>query len=363
MATILDDTTREADFVARYGGEEFAILLPKTSPDDARLLADRIRTQVRDIVVEAGDEFRVSASIGVADFPVCGLDAKTILGAADTALLWAKRRGRNCVLYYRDVREMMAALPTDDADERSWRNGLEVLAAAVDAKASFRERHGEAVTEMVRELAETAGLPAGDREIYEVAARLHDVGKVGIPAEILEKGDRLTDDDRRELQRHVELGVDIFTNAEAPARAHRDRAPSPRALGRAGLPRRAARRRDPAGRAPDRHLRLLPGDAVGPALPRGPDRSTRRAPRSGAARACSSTRCWPGCSSTAAAPRERPSRPTAGERADARARRPRRATRAPAGKPSRRRLTHQRPQPRRRCGAPRRRLASPPRAL
>ncbi|MGZ4199501.1 MAG: HD-GYP domain-containing protein, partial [Thermoleophilia bacterium] len=94
--------------------------------------------------------------------------------------------------------------------------GLEVLAAAVDAKASFREHHGEAVTEMVRELAETAGLPAGDREIYEVAARLHDVGKVGIPAEILEKGDRLTDDDRRDLQRHVELGVDIFTNAEAP---------------------------------------------------------------------------------------------------------------------------------------------------
>jgi diguanylate cyclase (GGDEF)-like protein len=216
VATILDDTTREADFVARYGGEEFAILLPKTSPDDARQLADRIRTQVRDIVVEVGDEFRVSASIGVADFPVCGLDAKTILGAADTALLWAKRRGRNCVRYYRDVREMMAALPTDDPDERSWRNGLEVLAAAVDAKASFREHHGEAVTEMVRELAETAGLQAGDREIYEVAARLHDVGKVGISAEILEKGDRLTDDDRRELQRHVELGVDIFTNAEAP---------------------------------------------------------------------------------------------------------------------------------------------------
>jgi diguanylate cyclase (GGDEF)-like protein/putative nucleotidyltransferase with HDIG domain len=216
VAQILADTTREADYAARYGGEEFAILLPETTPDDARLLAERIRTQVRDIVVAADDEFHVSASIGVADFPVCGLDAKTILGAADTALLWAKRRGRNCVLYYRDARAMMAASPTDDAGERSWRNGLEVLAAAVDAKASFRERHGEAVTEMVGELAETAGLPAGDREIYQVAARLHDVGKVGISAEILEKGDRLTDDDRRELQRHVELGVDIFTNAEAP---------------------------------------------------------------------------------------------------------------------------------------------------
>jgi len=216
VAKILGATTREADYAARYGGEEFAILLPKTSPADARLLADRIRARVRDIVVEPGDGFRISASIGVADFPVCGLDAKTMLGAADTALLWAKRRGRNCVLYYRDVREMMAALPTDDADERSWRNGIEVLAAAVDAKASYREHHGDAVAEMVRELAERAGLPEADREIYGVAARLHDVGKVGIRAELLEKGDRLTDDDRRELRRHVDLGVDIFTNAEAP---------------------------------------------------------------------------------------------------------------------------------------------------
>jgi diguanylate cyclase (GGDEF)-like protein/putative nucleotidyltransferase with HDIG domain len=216
VAAILRDTTREADCAARYGGDEFAVLLPQTSPADARLLAERIRTQVRDIIVQAGDGFRVSASIGVADFPACGLDAKTVLGAADTALLWAKRRGRNCVLYYRDVREMMVALPGEDGNERSWRNGLEVLAAAVDAKASFREHHGEAVTRMVGELAETAGYPAEDRETYEVAAQLHDVGKVGIAPEILEKSERLTDEERRELQRHVELGVDIFTNAEAP---------------------------------------------------------------------------------------------------------------------------------------------------
>ena len=216
VAQVLSDTTREADYAARYGGEEFAALLPKTSSEDARQLADRIRARVREIEVEQGDAFRVSASIGVADFPACGLDAKTILGAADTALLWAKRRGRNCVLYYRDVREMMEARPSDDSGERSWRNGIEVLAAAVDAKASYREHHGDAVAEMVRELGQRAGLPDADRAIYEVAARLHDVGKVGIRAELLEKGDRLSDADRSELRRHVELGVDIFTNAEAP---------------------------------------------------------------------------------------------------------------------------------------------------
>ena len=217
VAAILGATTREADYAARYGGEEFAVLLPQTSPADARLLAERIRAQVRDIVVEPGDAFRVSASIGVADFPACGLDAKTILGAADTALLWAKRRGRNCVLYYRDVREMMAAPARRRRRRALLAQRLEVLAAAVDAKASFRERHGDAVTAHgARARRDAPAYPVDERETYEVAAQLHDVGKVGISPEILEKSERLTDDERRELQRHVELGVDIFTNAEAP---------------------------------------------------------------------------------------------------------------------------------------------------
>ena len=278
VAAILDDSTREADFVARYGGEEFAILLPETSADDARLLADRIRTQVRDIVVEDGDEFRVSASIGVADFPVCGLDAKSILGAADTALLWAKRRGRNCVLYYRDVREMMTALPSEEVDERSWRNGLEVLAAAVDAKASFRERHGEAVSDdgaRARRDGRLSGRRPRDLRGRRPAARRG-------------QGGHLRRDPREERPAHRRrpprapaarrAGCRHLHQRRGAPRVHRDRAPSPRALGRAGLPRRPARRRDPAGRPPHRHLRLLPGDAVRSSLPRRPDarRGARR---------------------------------------------------------------------------------------
>ena len=282
VAAILGDTTREADFAARYGGEEFAILLPQTSPADARLLAERIRAQVRDIVVEAGDAFRVSASIGVADFPVCGLDAKTVLGAADTALLWAKRRGRNCVLYYRDVREMMVAPAGDEGNERSWRNGLEVLAAAVDAKASFRERHGEAVTQMVRELAETRRLP-GRRPRYLRGRR---------PAPRRGQGGHLRRDPRKERASHRRRAP----RAPAPRRARRrhlherrsaagadrDRPPPSRTLGRAGLPRRPAGRRDPARRAPDLDLRLVPGHAVGPSLSRGLE--PRRCPRRDQAR-------------------------------------------------------------------------------
>ena len=216
VAEILRESTREADYVARYGGEEFALLLPKTTSDDARQLAERIRVQVREIDVAPGSDFRVSASIGVADFPACGLDAKTMLGAADSALMWAKHQGRDCVLYYRDARQTMAPPLAEALHEAPWRPGLEVLAAAVDAKASFREHHSEAVAQMVRELAEAAGFDATERDTFELAARFHDVGKIGISPEILERDETLTDDERAELQRHVAVGTDILRNAETP---------------------------------------------------------------------------------------------------------------------------------------------------
>ena len=216
VSTILRETSRDSDYVARYGGEEFALLLPSTSAADGCALAERVRERICAVAVAPGDRFHVSASIGVADFPACGLDARTVLSAADTALLWAKRRGRNCVLYYRDVREMVAPAGAGGAGEGFWVSGLEALAAAVDAKTSFRERHGEVVGGMVLELARAAGRPPEEASLFEVAARLHDIGKVGIATEILEKTGGLSAAELDELKRHPEVGVDILKNADAP---------------------------------------------------------------------------------------------------------------------------------------------------
>jgi diguanylate cyclase (GGDEF)-like protein len=216
VARILQETARESDYAARYGGEEFALILPRTSSTDGCALAERLRERIAAIPVASGDGFHLSASVGVADYPACGLDARTVLSAADTALLWAKRRGRNCILYYRDVREMVVSPLPGDVTEAFWAGGLDALAAAVDAKASFRERHGEAVAGMVRELAAAAGCSAAEVDLYEVAARLHDVGKVGIATEILTKTESLTTSEIDELKRHVDVGVDILRNADAP---------------------------------------------------------------------------------------------------------------------------------------------------
>ena len=100
VADALLECSREADYVARYGGEEFIILLPGTRREDACRLAERIRSDVRMIAVGPGGSYHVAASLGVADYPACAGDAAALVAAADVALMWAKRHGRDRVDYF-----------------------------------------------------------------------------------------------------------------------------------------------------------------------------------------------------------------------------------------------------------------------
>jgi diguanylate cyclase (GGDEF)-like protein len=221
VAAVLTETARESDYTARCGGEEFVVLLPQTPSDDGCALAERVCEGVRGIRVTQGDDFRISASVGVADFPGCGLDARTILAAAETALLWAKRGDSGPVQYYRDVRETAVLPPKERVEEESWRADLDAMAAAVDERTAFRERHSEAVAGMVRELAGVAGCSAEEQAVCEIGARLHDVGKIGLAADILAKGGSLGSAEVEEVRRHVRVGADSLANAGAPEELQR----------------------------------------------------------------------------------------------------------------------------------------------
>jgi diguanylate cyclase (GGDEF)-like protein len=99
VAGALRGCSRDSDYLARYGGEEFVMLLPQTSLNEARNMAERICTQVRRIDAGAPD-LKVSMSIGVASYPDSAADSDGVLHAADAALLRAKARGRNRVCLY-----------------------------------------------------------------------------------------------------------------------------------------------------------------------------------------------------------------------------------------------------------------------
>ena len=87
---------RQEDIVARWGGEEFVIILPHTTLDRAREIADRIKefvsTLEHDEIIE-----RVTASFGVTEF-IKGDDTKSIINRADQLLYLAKKYGKNKVV-------------------------------------------------------------------------------------------------------------------------------------------------------------------------------------------------------------------------------------------------------------------------
>ncbi len=86
---------RESDFIGRLGGEEFAVLLPNTTPEGGRALAQRIIESVRASLVEvAGARIGYTASIGAACLASETAFA-TLLGRADAALYRAKDAGRD----------------------------------------------------------------------------------------------------------------------------------------------------------------------------------------------------------------------------------------------------------------------------
>jgi len=90
---------RSTDILARYGGDELVAILPTTTSQEARLLAERIGSAMKAIVVDAGQgrvESGITISIGGASFSA-GQSAEDFIRLADAALYEAKRSGRACV--------------------------------------------------------------------------------------------------------------------------------------------------------------------------------------------------------------------------------------------------------------------------
>lgn len=97
VAEYLTRSVRQADILCRYGGEEFVVLLPQTPPDQAAILAERLRAGIAELRIPVPErELAVTVSIGVAGLPPHG-DGAGLVAAADRALYRAKQGGKNRV--------------------------------------------------------------------------------------------------------------------------------------------------------------------------------------------------------------------------------------------------------------------------
>ena len=104
IASVISTVIRKIDTPARYGGEEFVIILPETNKNEAFVIAERLRESISKIVVETSNGTKISptASLGIAQHPIDGMDAKTLVANADIALYYSKHHGKNVVSIFQE---------------------------------------------------------------------------------------------------------------------------------------------------------------------------------------------------------------------------------------------------------------------
>jgi diguanylate cyclase (GGDEF)-like protein len=170
---------------ARLGGDEFCVLLDgNVPPDEAHAL-------LQDALGDEGEGFRITSSTGAVAVPKEAVTSSEALRLADTRMYAAK----------------LNAYPGSD----QWISG--VLTRMLDERHPGLGGHVEEVANLAGTCAKALGLSPDDVRLVEKAAELHDLGKVGIPSEILTKPGILNDEEMEFVQSHSVIGERILAGA------------------------------------------------------------------------------------------------------------------------------------------------------
>ncbi|MDD5082917.1 MAG: diguanylate cyclase, partial [Dehalococcoidales bacterium] len=205
----INSSIRSVDMAFRYGGEEFAIILPETQLEDAGKVAERIRKTVEGQTTS--HPMPITASLGVANWPVDGVTKEEIIARADTALYRAKQSGRNRTCLSSDLARAETALTAAELETQPKAlSMIYALAATVDAKDHYTYGHSKKVSQYAVGLSEALNLPPERIAIIRAAGLLHDIGKIAIPDSVLNKEGPLSEEEWGPVKAHPELGAEIL---------------------------------------------------------------------------------------------------------------------------------------------------------
>ena len=97
----------------------------------------------------------------------------------------------------------------EDLDDLNW-GALTALARAIDAKSPWTAGHSERVTQLALKMGRAMGFSRPQLDLLQRGGLLHDIGKIGIPPEILDKPGRLGQEELRVMREHPQLGARIL---------------------------------------------------------------------------------------------------------------------------------------------------------
>ncbi len=219
--TMVQCTGRSGE-VFRYSGKIFAALLPGYDGRRTELLAAEIKNKIENInaVPERSMYKALSASCGICVSPHAASSAKELINNADLAVYQAKSAGKGNIVIFkgRDDVPVKIAQKAYEIIQASGEtspygdstNTIFALTAAIDAKDHYTARHSRNVAIYSSILATATGLPADQIKIIYAAALLHDIGKISIPENILNKNGRLEPDESKIMNGHVNGAIDMM---------------------------------------------------------------------------------------------------------------------------------------------------------
>ena len=227
VAQIMAGNLRASDFLGRCGGEEFMLILTETTVEDGAVLAEKLRILVeRELfAVEGNPKLLVTISIGIVGGVGKQLRMESLVRDADAAMYSAKSLGRNQTYIFAepddDVRVPRAPISAAgraramDLGRQAREAATDFLATAMAPLSHHRGQPSAMISSIVVSMARTLQLPEAEVDRIRVAALLHDVGKVAIPPEILDKPSALTSAEWRSVVQHPRIGQLIMEQSAA----------------------------------------------------------------------------------------------------------------------------------------------------
>lgn len=197
--------------VARYGGEEFAIIMPNTNRHTAYSFMNELRKKVNDTYYKGVERLPygcLSFSSGIAECEKETYNISELLNKADQAMYAAKHQGKNLVHIYngRSEYSVQHSLSLEkDLEEAEFQ--LKIFLS----KDVYTYRHSKRVYQYAVDFSRMLNLSVHERKTLILGALVHDIGKIEIPRDILNKKGKLEPHEWEMMKKHVTWGKEIIS--------------------------------------------------------------------------------------------------------------------------------------------------------
>jgi len=184
VANMIKNFFRAEDIIARWGGDEFSIILPKTIKKTAEDIVSRIRKECKKT---RSSKIPLSISIGVATKEKPNQNIQSIIREAEDNMYRNKLLEKDSITH-----SLISSLET-----------------SLFEKSHETRKHTDRLNKLTIKLGRASNLAESEIDKLSLLSTLHDIGKVAIPEEILEKEGKLTKSEWNTLKRHPEIGSNI----------------------------------------------------------------------------------------------------------------------------------------------------------